>query len=110
MTGCEKFKDFQGMEAKECCETLPEFQGKEHQKECAGQCGAIQGHGDKMSCFTDCALKLMHLLDAEDLINEEAVILYLTEKTSNDAKWKDVIKTTVESCSKEGPIIFKNVI
>ena len=102
--GCEKMKDFIGIPLSKCCESLPHIVDKELYKDCVESCKSKDDFVTKRCCMADCVLKAAKLLNETGYFDFEAAKTALNEKVSNDEKWVEAIKESVETCKTEGNI------
>lgn len=98
--GCEKFKDFKGVELKSCCASMPELNMAEAKKDC-DDCKSKE-KGEKMCCFTDCMFKNMKLLDSKGLIDADLMKAKLGELVDKNETWVKTIDEVMADCVKEG--------
>ncbi|KAL7039338.1 hypothetical protein ACKWTF_009875 [Chironomus riparius] len=101
--GCEKMKDFIGIPLSKCCESLPHMVDKELYKDCMESCKSKDDFVSKRCCMADCVLKAAKLLNETGYFDFEAAKTTLNEKVSNDEKWVEAIKESVETCKTEAP-------
>ena len=102
MPGCEKMKDFIGVPLTKCCESLPHIVDKGLYKDCIESCKSKDDFVAKRCCVADCVLKAAKLLNETGYFDFEAAKTALNEKVSNDEKWVEAIKESVETCKTEG--------
>ncbi|XP_070498697.1 uncharacterized protein [Chironomus tepperi] len=103
LPGCEKINDFIGIPLTKCCESLPLIVEKEFYKDCIESCKSKDDFVAKRCCVTDCVLKAAKLVNETGYFDFEASKTALNEKVSNDEKWVEVIKESVETCKAEAP-------